>query len=149
MSFIGKFFLLVLVVGTSELYLLVQVAAQLTFPVTLAVCILTGMLGGALVRHQGLRTLGEIQRMMARGQVPTEEIVSGLMLLVVGSTLILPGFVSDTVGFLLLVPPLRARVSRWLIRRFQGRINLSHFGPMAGGGEPPPTRGRVIDVEPD
>ena len=154
MSFIAKFFLLVTVVGFAELYLLIQVAAQLTFPGTLAVCVFTGVAGGALVRHQGLRTLAQVQRSLASGELPARQIVSGVVLLMVGATLILPGFVSDTVGFLLLVPPIRSWTAQRLISYFKGKLSVSSWAnPMkmnmgwAPGAEP--DRGDVIDIDPD
>ena len=154
MSFIAKFFLLVTLVGFSELWLLVKVAAELTFPGTLAVCVLTGVVGGALVRHQGLRTLAEVQRAMMQGELPARQIVSGVVLLMVGATLILPGFVSDTVGFLLLVPPIRSWTAKRLVSYFKGRLKVTNFGSPGGmgwggfGSEQDP-HGDVIDVEPE
>ena len=154
MSFIAKFFLLVTIVGFAELYLLITVAAQLTFPGTLAVCVLTGVVGGALVRHQGLRTLARVQRSLSSGELPARQIVSGVVLLMVGATLILPGFVSDTVGFLLLVPPIRAWTARRLINYFKGKLSLASWGgPMnmnvGWAPDAEPDRGDVIDIEPD
>jgi UPF0716 protein FxsA len=137
MSFIGKFFLLVLVVGFGELYLLVKVSANLSFPVTLAICVLTGVVGGALVRHQGTRAWGEIQGSLGRNEAPAETLVSGLVLLMVGVILILPGFITDAVGFLLLIPPLRRQAARWLVAHFEGKVAASqqiHFGPGFGPG---------------
>jgi len=174
MSFIGRFFLLVLLVGFGELYLLVKVSANLSFPVTAAICVFTGVVGGALVRRQGLAALGDVQGSMARGEAPAEVLVSGLVLLIVGVVLILPGFISDVVGFILLIPPLRQRTARWLVRRFEGKITVAGggfeqagrgqagrgqagFGPAgfddgpAGFDDGPSARRRrqVIDVDPD
>jgi len=154
MSFIAKFFLLVTVVGFAELYLLVQVAAQLTFPGTLAVCVFTGVAGGALVRHQGLRTLAQVQRSLVVGELPARQIVSGVVLLMVGATLILPGFVSDTVGFLLLVPPIRSWTAQRLITYFKGKLSVTNWGNpmnvnMGWAPEQGSERGDVIDIDPD
>lgn len=151
MSFIGWFFLLVLALGFAELYLLVKVSATITFGVTLALCVLTGVIGGTLVRRQGLRTLGEIQRSMSEGKVPAEAIVAGLVLLIVGIVLIMPGFITDIVGFLLLVPVVRHRASSWLVERFKGRVQV--MGPNVGfqsqDMDRENLRGKVIDVDPD
>ncbi len=127
-SFVGRFFLLVVVLGFSELWLLVHVAGGIGFFYTLGLCIFTGMLGGALVRHQGLRTLMEIQEATARGEVPAVQIVSGLVLLIVGALLIVPGFITDAVGFLLLIPGLRGIASRRVAGSFRGRIERAGFG---------------------
>ena len=160
MSFVGKFFLLVLLVGFGELYLLVEVSAKLTFPVTAAICVLTGVVGGSLVRHQGLKALGELQGSLGRNEAPAETLVSGLVLLMTGVVLIMPGFLTDVVGFLMLIPPLRRQCARWLVShyegKFQGAATVS-FGPgFPGGGysdeadvrEAERKYRRVIDVDP-
>ncbi len=154
MTFVARFFLLVMVVGFAELYLLIEVAARFSFLTAAAMCVLTGVVGGSLVRMQGLATLARMQGAMNRGQMPAEEIVAGIMLLIVGATLILPGFISDGVGFLLLIPPVRARAARWLVRYLKGRVQLTPMGPFPGAGPGPgpgpgPAQGDVIDIEPD
>jgi len=106
--------------------------------------------------HRGLRTLciREVQRSLAVGELPARQIVSGVVLLMVGATLILPGFVSDTVGFLLLVSPIRSWTAQRLITYFKGKLSVTNWGkPMnmnmgwAPGSEP--DREDVIDIDPD
>lgn len=158
MSFIGYFFLLVVALGLAELSFLVQVASELGFFPTLGLCILTGVVGGALVRAQGLVTLRRIQSHVAAGEVPTVEIISGVVLLLTGALLIMPGFITDALGLLLLVPAVRRGVARRIGRAIERRVTL--FGPHgqtgarsffdgpvrpAGGRG----RGRVIDIGPD
>lgn len=160
MSFVGRFFLLVLVLGFGELYLLVKVASHAGFLWTLGLCVFTGVLGGALVRAQGLRTLQQIQEAMARGEVPAVEIVSGLVLLIVGALLLTPGFITDTIGFLLLIPGLRGLAAARLAKTLQGRLAFQGpQGPFGGFPQPPVgdprqgpesrprPKGRIIDVE--
>jgi UPF0716 protein FxsA len=160
MSFISKFFLLVLIVGFGELYLLVEVSAKLSFPITLAICVFTGVVGGALVRHQGLKALSEMQGSLGRNEPPAQTLVSGIVLLMTGVVLIMPGFLTDTVGFLMLIPPLRRQCAAWLVShyegKFQGTSNVS-FGPGfpgAGYGDEADVRNaerkyrQVIDVDP-
>ena len=72
MSFISRFFLLVLFLSFGELYLLMLVAEHITLITTLALCVLTGILGGAMVRIQGLQTLRDIQGSLAKGQAPAD-----------------------------------------------------------------------------
>ena len=157
MTFVARFFLLVMVVGFAELYVLIEVAARLSFVATAAACVLTGVVGGALVRQQGLNTLARMQGAMGRGELPAEEIVAGIMLLIVGATLILPGFISDATGFLLLIPAVRGRAARALVSYLKARGLVSagmsqgfpagFHGPRAGPAQSP--RGQVIDIEPD
>jgi len=154
MGFVGKFFLLVLTLGFAELTLLVRVSNLIGFWSTLGLCVLTGVLGGALVRFQGLRTFFQIQRKLASGELPTVDIVSGVVLLLSGALLITPGFLSDTIGFLLLLPLARRWVARWLIQRFQQRMVHPGFpsvvwGPVARAGDNPgAVRVRIIDLDP-
>lgn len=122
MSFIGKFFLLVLALSFGELYFLIRVAEVINLPATFLLCVLTGVLGGALVRFQGLQTLREIQRSLRGGRLPAQDIVSGLILLVIGTLLLTPGFITDSVAFLLLVPLVRHGAARILLAYFQRRI---------------------------
>ncbi len=122
MSFIAQFFLLVLLLIFVELYLLIRTAEIISMGPTLLLCVLTGVLGGALVRSQGLRTLREIQGSLARGRLPTRDIVSGLILLVIGTMLLTPGFITDSLGFLLLAPPVRRWAAGRLIAHFKNRL---------------------------
>ena len=75
------------------------------------------MLGATLVRAQGLSTYGRIQAMLARGQMPALEMLEGLALFLAGALLLTPGFLTDGVGFVLLVPELRRGIIRGLLRR--------------------------------
>ncbi|PKK90328.1 MAG: hypothetical protein CVV64_10195 [Candidatus Wallbacteria bacterium HGW-Wallbacteria-1] len=118
MSFIAYFFLAVVVLSCSELYLLVEVASRFSFAVAFILCALTGIAGGAMVRHQGLKTLSEIAGSLSEGKVPALEIISGLMLLIIGAFLMVPGFITDTLGLLLLIPVLRMAVADRILNRF-------------------------------
>jgi UPF0716 protein FxsA len=140
MSHIGRVFLGVVLLGVAEVYLLVKVAHAVSFLGTLGLCVLTAMIGTALVRRQGLRTVRAIQAAMSSGQAPTAEIVSGLVLLIAGALLIVPGFIGDALAFLALIPPLRRRLAGWLARR------IDRAAPRL---PPPPARGRIIDIEPE
>ncbi len=156
MGFVARFFLLVTALSMGELYLLVVVANQITFLPTLALCVLTGVLGGGLVRWQGLRCIKEIQANLGQGQVPADEIVSGLILVVIGTLLLTPGFITDTVAFTMLVPPIRLAVARWSLAALKKRAVIHQGGTFAGPFSRPgdfdrepqdSPRGRVIDVE--
>ncbi|CAM2007094.1 FxsA family protein [Acanthopleuribacter pedis] len=159
MGFVARFFMLVTVLSIGELYLLVTVANEISFPLTLGLCVLTGVLGGGLVRYQGLRCLKEIQTNLSQGQVPAAEIVSGLILVVIGTLLLTPGFITDTVAFTMLVPPIRLFVARRGVAAFKKRAVVRQgggfpgqggFSGQAGGFSRPSSgsgAGRVIDVE--
>lgn len=122
MNFIARFFLLVLFLSVAELYLLVELATRFSLAFTLALCVFTGVLGGAMVRSQGLATLKEVSQAKNLTEAPGESIISGLILLVIGTMLLTPGFITDTVAFLLLIPPLRRMAARFVIQSFKGKM---------------------------
>jgi UPF0716 protein FxsA len=97
-----------------ELYFLIQVGSVIGALPTIALSILTAVIGGALVRMQGLAVLMRVRAMLDQGEMPALELLDGAVLLVCGFALLLPGFVTDILGFLLLIPPVRHA----LIRRY-------------------------------
>ncbi len=115
----GVIVLLVLVAAPLvELYLLIEVGSVIGALPTIALSIFTALLGGALVRLQGFRVLFRAQASLEKREVPAFELLEGALLLLVGLALLLPGFVTDAVGFLLLIPPLRrSLILRWLAAR--------------------------------
>lgn len=115
-----------------ELYVLIEVGGEIGALPTIALSIFTALLGGLLVRLQGFSVLFRAQQMMARGEAPAIEMLEGAILLVVGLALLLPGFITDAIGFLLLIPPLRRGVLLWI---------LSSRGVMRPGNPRPPGEG--------
>jgi len=114
----------------TEIAVFIQVGGILGLWPTLAVVVLTAVAGTALLRRQGLATLQRAQQNVANGELPGAEIFDAVCLLVAGALLLTPGFVTDGVGALLLVPPLRAALRRGLARR------LSENGTVWVDGEP-------------
>lgn len=123
------FLLLFVGVPLIELYFLIQVGSEIGALPTIGLSIFTALLGGALVRIQGFSVLMRVRDAMARNQVPALEMLDGALLLVAGLVLLLPGFFTDILGFLLLVPVLR----RLLMSRFV------HIVP----NQPPPGQGQA------
>lgn len=126
--------LLILFIGLPiiELALLLKLHEYIGWSTTIAIVILTGVAGAALVRQQGIQTLLEIRREAACGNVPAGRLVDGLLILISGAFLITPGLLTDTAGFLLLVPPLRAllkrRISKWIAAKIaSGQIHFIHY----------------------
>ncbi len=93
-----------------ELYVLIQVGAEIGALPTLGLSLFTAFLGAWLVRQQGFQVLARIQQASARGEVPALEMLDGALLLLAGLVLLLPGFITDLLGFLLLVPALRQQL---------------------------------------
>ncbi|GAB0148109.1 hypothetical protein McPS_08490 [Marichromatium sp. PS1] len=114
---------LVLFIGLPliEIYLLIEVGSEIGALSTIMLSILTAVIGTWLVRHQGFGVLLRVRELSDRGEVPALEMMDGALLLVAGLFLLLPGFLTDVVGFLLLVPPLR----RALVLRYVRGISVT------------------------
>lgn len=100
-------FLLFLVIPLVEIFFLIQVGQVIGAGWTIFLVVGTAVLGAFLLRLQGFQTLQRAQASMGRGELPAIEMLEGLCLLVSGAMLLTPGFVTDTLGFLLLVPLFR------------------------------------------
>ncbi len=105
------FFLLV-AVPIIEIGVFIQVGGIIGLWPTIAVIFLTAAIGAGLLRAQGLAEMFRAQEVMARGEMPLAEVFDGLCLLFAGVLLLTPGFVTDAVGFLLFIPPLRIILRR-------------------------------------
>lgn len=128
------FLFLIFFVGAPlvELYLLIEVGSVIGALPTILLSVFTALLGGMLVRLQGFSVLFRAQSQMAQEEVPAIELLEGALLLMVGLALLLPGFITDAIGFLLLIPPLRrALIVRWL----KSRGTLQPAGDSRPGAE--------------
>jgi UPF0716 protein FxsA len=124
-------FLFVLV-PIAELYVIVQVSHVFGVLDTLVLLFAISIAGGWLAKHQGLGVLRRIQDQVAVGRVPTSHLVDGAILLVAGVLMLAPGFITDAVGLLLLLPPTRAVVRRMLMTRFRRTVTLGTTAGRAG-----------------
>lgn len=100
-------FLAFIVMPIIEMLVLIEVGSHIGALYTILLVLLTAVIGVALLKQQGLRTLMQANDKMRTGQMPVSEIGEGLMLAVAGALLLTPGFVTDTIGFLLLTPGVR------------------------------------------
>jgi len=128
---------------------IVAVADGLGLVPTLALLLTVSVVGAWLVRVQGFGALGRIQQVLSRGEMPTSELVDGALIVLAGALLLTPGFLTDTVGLLLLVPPTRAVVRTFLVRRFRSRVRVGGFAPPRSQ-RTRPTRtspGPVVDAD--
>ena len=118
------------VVPLTELVILLRIAERFDWGPTIALVIVTGVLGAWLARREGLKVLGRIQADLNAGVAPTGAVVDGALILVAGVVLITPGILTDLFGFALLIGPIRARLRRRLARAFRKRIvTVHHSGP--------------------
>jgi UPF0716 protein FxsA len=132
--------LLFFTVPLVEIYVLLEVGGVIGAPSTIALVVLTAVIGAGLIRAQGLATLGRVQQELERGELPAVGIIEAALLLVAGALLLTPGFVTDTIGFLILVPPLRRRVIQSFLAR---RVVGAGVAADQGGARGP----RVIEGE--
>jgi UPF0716 protein FxsA len=121
-------FLVFLVVPFLELFVILQVGQAVGVLNTVALLILVSMVGAWLVKREGLSVVRRAQERMAHGAVPGRELVDGVMILFAGALLITPGFLSDVLGVLLLLPPVRAALRGTVTRQLQRRAGFGSFG---------------------
>lgn len=116
---------LLLLVPLVDALFLVFVAGQLGWQVTVALVVLTALLGLLFVRAEGRRTLRKVERSIQRGEVPSAPLLDGALLLVAGAFLLTPGLLTDTLGFLLVIPPsryvFRVAIQRWVLTPYLDR----------------------------
>ncbi len=106
--------LLLIFVGVPlvELSVLIEVGSDIGALATVALCLLTAAVGLSLIRMQGLKVLADLQTASAKGEAIVEPLVHGFFLLVAGVCLFFPGFITDAIGGLLLIPPVRLALGR-------------------------------------
>jgi UPF0716 protein FxsA len=120
----GSLALLFLVVPFAELYVLIRVGQWIGALPTIALLVLVSVLGAWLVKREGMGVLRRAQARVDAGQVPGRELVDGVLILFAGALLITPGFLSDVVGVLLLLPPVRAALRGRTLRMLQRRAGV-------------------------
>jgi UPF0716 protein FxsA len=136
-----------------EIYVVIQVGEAIGVLATLALLILDALAGAALMRSQGRAVWSQARRTLAAGRPPTREILDGALVIAGGALLIAPGFITDLLGALLLVPPTRAIARRLVVRHFmrktpKGRARMS-FTSSPGARRPDyDYDSDVIEVDP-
>lgn len=119
-------FFLFIAMPILEIYLLIQVGSAIGPLLTIGIVILTAILGTWMLRAQGLSTLNKARNRLSGGEVPAFEMMEGLALGVGGALLLTPGFMTDAIGFLCLIPFTR----RLLVSRLSKRVTV---GSVVGG----------------
>ncbi len=114
--FFRSFFLLFIVLAALEIYVLIEVGNWLGAPATIGLILLTGIIGVGLLKHQGLSVFERFKGKMQQGQAPAQEIIEGVLLIIAGAFLITPGFVTDTIGFLWLIPATRSAFAKGMVK---------------------------------
>lgn len=123
---LAKLFLMFLSVPLIEIALFITIGKHIGIWMTLLIVVATAILGASLAHQEGLKTWWRIQNKLASGTMPDEELLDALMILVAGAMLLTPGFLTDTFGFLLLLPGTRRIAKRWARRKFSQRMHISY-----------------------
>ncbi|NKF49163.1 FxsA family protein [Shewanella sp. WXL01] len=144
------FILLFVVIPVVELNVLIQVGEVLGSWTTVGLVFFTAIVGVSLVRSQGISTLMTAQQKMAQGEAPGQEIAEAMMLAMAGVLLLIPGFVTDFVGLLLLTPITRAPIASFVFKRMKLKVMSNSqfrggFGPQGPFQQGPFEQGNPFD----
>src|SRR3954451_23535722 len=136
-----------IVVPIAELYVLWQIGSAIGILPTIALLILDSVLGAWLMRSQGRAAWLRFNRALAEGRVPGREVIDGVLVIFGGALLLTPGFLSDFLGLVLLLPPTRALLRGVVGRRILPRIVVSGLGSFGGTGRADGTRRRPAGAD--
>lgn len=125
-----KLLLLFTIVPLVELFLLIKLAQMTTIWFTIAVILLSGFLGAAMVKREGFFVLRRAQEEATMGRFPADALMDGILLLMGGALLLTPGILTDILGFSTLIPAARAAIKALLYAKFRDRVTAT----FASGG---------------
>ncbi|MGB6607660.1 MAG: FxsA family protein [Atribacterota bacterium] len=120
--FFTKLLILFVIIPVTELYILIEVGKRIGSLTTISIIIFTGILGAYLVKNQGFMILKKIQNDLNDGIMPGDSLIQGVIILAGGILLLTPGFVTDTVGFIFLIPVSRNVIKKYLLKWLKGKI---------------------------
>ena len=116
-----KLLLAFTIIPIIEIYLLIEIGSIFGALTAITLVILTGFLGAFMARMQGLQTLFRIQESLREGRMPSSDLLDALLIVIAGVVLLTPGFLTDSAGFLLLIPTTRNTIISWLQRQIELR----------------------------
>jgi len=125
--FFTKLLILFVLVPVTELYILIEVGKKIGSLTTIGVIILTGIIGTYLVKSQGFMILRKIQNDLNEGIMPGDSLIQGAIILAGGILLLTPGFVTDILGFIFLMPTSRNILKKYLLKWLKGKIKEGNF----------------------
>jgi UPF0716 protein FxsA len=141
--------LLFIAVPIAELFVIIQVGEAIGVWWTIALLIADSILGSWLMRHQGRVAWRRFNETVAAGRVPAREVLDGALVIFGGALLLTPGFITDILGLILLIPPSRALVRVVFARRLAHRLVVSATRVRTGPGQDFDVEGTAVDVDPD
>lgn len=116
------FLLILIAVPLVELFVFIEVGEAIGWLLAVGLLIGTSLLGVHLLRVQGRSAMQRVSRAVSEGNAPARASIDGALGLLGGLLLVVPGFVTDVLGVLLILPPTRAQARRWLSRHYAGRV---------------------------
>jgi len=122
-----KLFLAFTLIPAVEIYLFIKIGGAIGALNTVCLVILTAFAGAYLARMQGMQTMYRVQASLQQGIIPAEEMIDALLIFAAGLMLLTPGFMTDTLGLLLLYPTTRYQFKRFLRRRFDRWVKNQHI----------------------
>jgi UPF0716 protein FxsA len=129
---------LAIVVGVIEITVMIQVGQLIGVVNTIGLLILVSLIGAWLVKRQGIGVLARIREQRMAGRLPAAELFDGAVILVAGVLMVIPGFVTDALGLLLLIPPVRAVARRIVSRRVMREVEMVRSKQWTRRDRPPP-----------
>ena len=127
--------LLFILVPIAEIYVIIKVGGAIGVGPTIALLILDGFLGAFLLRQQGRAAWVRFNRALAENRIPHKEVLDGVLIIFGGALLLTPGFLTDIVGLILLIPPTRAIIRALMARIVRARISMGPRGATWGYGQ--------------
>ena len=129
--------LIFIVVPLAEIAVFIKVGEAIGLGYTIAIVVITAIVGTALLRAQGFAAFQRAQNTLSEGRIPVDSVVDAVSLLTAGAFLLTPGMITDTLGFLLFFPAFRHGLAKWLFKKMAGRANFDvniFTGASAGPG---------------
>jgi UPF0716 protein FxsA len=118
-----KLFLLFTIIPVVELALLIKIGSFIGVANTIAIVILTAIVGAYMVRSEGIGVMHRIQKNMNEGLFPGDELINGLLILIAGALLLTPGFFTDLLGFCMVFPLTRKFISKYVKKYLERKIS--------------------------
>lgn len=141
----ARLLILFITIPVLELCIFMMLGSRIGIPTTLAIIVITAVLGAWLTKSQGLKALTKYQSALSQGRLPHEEVMDGLLILIAGAVLLTPGFLTDAIGFSLLVPTFRDIVKGIAKGYLSGKVSVA--GDAMGAPKSASAPSNVINIE--
>jgi UPF0716 protein FxsA len=140
MTLFRSLFVLLVIFPILEIYVLIQVGSAIGTWYTILLVILTAVIGARLLSRQGMLAIHNVQHDIQHGQVPAVSLLAGMLLFVAGAFLLTPGFITDSIGLILLIPAVRTALARGFLKRSVVTYIETHQQVYRSGPRPGPEK---------